>query len=416
MTNFNFAVTTGGFPKFEPGIAANLLLPQVMIAVAVDTSLGGVPNTGVYRSLDGGANWTSSILPLPPGFTGAEAPMVAYGFPNTFVVTAHVFPGASDGTTVIYKSTDNGLNFGPPVIVNSGYGTYINNDETNCLIDVGQSSPYLGNIYVTYNHQFNVANGGNSTAFLSRSQDGGFTWNQPILLSSVTDVVERPDAAIDLVGNVYGAWVTVNMNPRFFVRISRDGGTTFGAAVLVSPVVLVPTVLPVTGYAFRVLTFANVSTDRSTGAFSGRAYAVWQDFRQGYSDILMSFSDDTGTTWSSPVSITDAPPGSQNFFPAIDVDPLLGVVNIIYYSNQVNGFLLDVFVARSINGGQNFTNTRITNTSFNPNGTSPTPVPLIGDYIDITSVPAGGYIGIWADTNSSGTLNIVAGYSDIVIT
>ncbi|UQZ36847.1 exo-alpha-sialidase [Paenibacillus sp. PK3_47] len=414
MTNFNFAVTAGPFPKFEPGIAVNLLLPSIMIAVAVDTSVGGVPNTGVYRSLDGGANWTTTILPLPPGFTGAEAPMVAYGFPNTFVVTAHVFPGASDGTTVIYTSTDNGATFSPPVIVNSGYGTYINNDETNVLIDVGQSSPYLGNIYVTYNHQFNVANGGNSTAFLSRSQDGGATWNN-VLLSSVTDQVERPDTAVDLVGNVYAAWITNNTPSRFFIRLSRDGGTTFESAVLVSSVVPVPIVLPVPNYAFRVLTFANVSTDRSSGPFSGRAYAVWQDFRQGYSDILMSFSDNTGTTWSAPVSITGAPAGSQNFFPAIDVDPLLGVVNVIYYSNQVNGFLLDVFVARSINGGQTFTNTRITNSSFNPNGSSPTPVPLIGDYIDIASVPPGGYIGAWADT-STGSLNIVAGYSDIVIT
>ncbi|WP_068724322.1 sialidase family protein [Paenibacillus sp. DMB5] len=414
MTNFNFEVTSGVFAKFEPAIAVNLLLPQVMVAVAVDTT-SGTPQTGVYRSLDGGANWTSTTLPLPPGFTGAEAPYVAYGFPNIFVITAHVFPGASDGTTVIYTSTDNGVTFSPPVIVNRGFGTYINNDETNVLVDVGQSSPYLGNIYVTYNHQFNVANGGNSTAFLSCSQDGGATWNQPVLLSSDAEQVERPDVAVDLVGNVYAAWITVNPTFRFVIRVSRDGATTFGPPVLVSPIVPVPTVLPVPGYAFRVLTFANVSTDRSVGPFRGRAYAVWQDYRQGYSDILMSFSDSTGINWSEPVSITGAPAGSQNFFPAIDVDPLLGVVNIIYYSNQVNGFLLDVYVARSINGGQTFTNTRITNTSFNPNGASPTPVPLIGDYIDIMSVPPGGYIGIWADTNS-GSLNITAGYSDIVIT
>lgn len=76
------------------------------------------------------------MLPLPPEFTGAEAPVVAYGFPNNFVVTAHVFPGASDGTTVIYKSTDNGLTFSAPIIVNRGFGTYINNDETNVIIDV----------------------------------------------------------------------------------------------------------------------------------------------------------------------------------------------------------------------------------------------------------------------------------------
>lgn len=414
MTNFNFPVTTGLLPKFEPSIAVNLLIPGIMVSVAVDFSTG-VPLIGVYRSLDGGANWTNSSLPLPPGYTGAEAPVVAYGFPSTFVVTSHVFPGPSDGTTVIYMSTDNGTTFGPPIIVNRGFGTYINNDETNVIIDVGQSSPYLGNIYASYNHQFNVANGGNSTAMLSRSNDGGVTWAQPILLSSDADQVERPDVAINLTGIVYAAWVTVNPTYRFVVRVSLDGATTFAAPQLVSNIVPVPVVLPVVGYAFRVLTFANLSVDRSIGPFTNRVYAVWQDFRQGYSDIFMSFSDNTGMNWTAPVSITGAPAGSQNFFPAIDVDPLLGVVNIIYYSNQVNGFLLDVFVARSINGGETFTNTRITNTSFDPNAGSITPVTVIGDYIDITSVPPGGYIGVWMDT-STGAQNIVAGYSNIVIT
>ncbi|MEK4482505.1 sialidase family protein [Paenibacillus sp. FSL R5-0876] len=204
MTNFNFQVTTGLPPKFEPYVAVNLLIPGIMIAVAVDTTTG-VPLIGMYRSLDGGANWSQALLPLPPGFTGAEAPAVAYSFPNTFAISAHAFPGASDGTTIFYISTNNGTNFSSPVIVSSGYGTYINNDETNITIDVGQSSPYLGNIYVSYNHQFNVANGGNSTAFLSRSRDNGATWDTPILLSSEANQVERPDVAVDLIGSVYGA-------------------------------------------------------------------------------------------------------------------------------------------------------------------------------------------------------------------
>lgn len=414
MTNFNFQVTTGLPPKFEPYIAVNLLIPGIMIAVSTDNTTG-VPLTGLYRSLDGGANWTQSLLPLPPGFTGAEAAAVAYSFPNTFVVTAHVFPGASDGTCIAYISTDNGTTFSSPVIVNSGYGTYINNDETNVTVDVGQSSPYLGNIYVNYNHQFNVANGGNSTAFLSRSRDNGTTWDQPVLLSNEAEQVERPDVAVDLVGNVFAAWVTVDPEYRFVVRHSEDGGTTFGISRLVSLIVPVPVVLPVPGYSFRVLTFANISTDRSIGPYTNRVYTIWQDFRQGYSDIFMSISDDKGITWSNAVSITGAPAGSQNFFPAIDVDPLLGVVNVIYYSNQVDGFLLDVYVARSINGGQTFTNTRITNISFNPNAGGTGPVTLIGDYIDITSVPPGGYIGVWTDT-SPGTQTIFAGYSDVVIT
>lgn len=414
MTNFNFQVSPTGPPKNEPSVAVNLLIPSIMIAVSTDTSSGS-PQTGLYRSLDGGANWSNSLLPLPTGFTGAEAAAVSYSFPNTFVITAHVFPGPSDGTTVFYISTDNGTTFSPPLIVAPGYGTYINNDETNIVTDVGQSSPYLGNIYVLYNHQFNVANGGNSTAFFQRSIDNGVTWAQPVLLSSESNQVERPDAAISLTGIVYTAWVTVNPSFRFIVRTSLDGGATFQQGVQVSDVVPVPSPLPVTGYNFRVLTFASISVDRSVGPFTGKAYAIWQDNRKGYSDIFMSTSTNNGMNWSTPVSITGAPAGSQNFFPAIDVDPLTGVVNIIYYSNQINGFDLDVYVARSINGGQSFTNTRVTIQSFNPNGLSPTPVPLIGDYIDIVSVPPGGYIGIWMSTQT-GTQTIWAGYSDIVIT
>ncbi|MFD2700429.1 sialidase family protein [Paenibacillus shunpengii] len=414
MTNFNFQVTPVGNPKFEPSVAVNYLIPGIMVATAVDTTTG-VPIIGVYRSLNGGFSWSNALLPLPPGFTGAEASAVAYAFPNTFVITAHAFPGASDGTAIIYISTDNGATFSAPRIVNQGYGTYINNDETNVICDTAQSSPYLGNIYVTYNHQFNVANAGNSTAFFSRSTDGGITWQTPVLLSSEADQVERPEVAVGLTGTVYGAWITTDPTGRFVVRRSFDGGVTFEPPVLVSTISLVPTVLPVPGYGFRVLTFASISTDRSIGPNTEAVYAVWQDFRLGYSDIFMSKSTDLGGTWSAPVSITGAPAGSQNFFPSVDVDPLTGVVNIIYYSNQINGFNLDVYVARSINGGQTFTNTRITNVSFNPNGSSPTPVPLIGDYIDIISVPPGGYIGVWTDT-STGAQTIFAGYSDIVIT
>ncbi|CAI6079749.1 sialidase family protein [Cohnella sp. JJ-181] len=413
MTNFNFQVTPAGFPKFEPSVAVNLLIPGIMVAVSVDTTTG-VPMTGLYRSLDGGFSWSNTLLPLPPGFTGAEAPTVTYAFPSTFAVAVHVFPGASFGTTVVYVSTDNGATFTPPKIVAPGYGTYINNDETNITADTGQSSPYLGNLYLTYNHQFNVANSGNSTAFFQRSTDMGTTWNTPVLLSSESDQVERPEVAVSLTGIVYAAWVTVNPSYRYVIRRSLDGGVTFEPSVLVSNIVPVPTILPVPGYGFRVLTFASISTDRSIGPNTGAVYAVWQDYRQGYANIFMSKSIDNGVNWSAPVPITGAPAGTQNFFPSVDVDPLTGVVNIIYYSNQVNGFDLDVYVARSINGGATFTNTRITNTSFNPNGSNPTPVSLIGDYIDIVSVPPGGYIGIWTDT-SPGTQTIFAGYSDIVI-
>ena len=410
MPAFNFQITPSGNPKFEPYISVNLLQPNIMVAVSTDNT-SGVPQTGLYRSLDGGANWSVTLLPLPTGFTGAEAAAVSYKFPTTFIVTAHVFPGTEGGTTVAYVSTDNGQTFGSPIIVGPGYGTYINNDETNLTVDNSQTSPFLGNIYVVYNHQFNVQNYSGSVAFLSRSNDGGNTFSPTTLLSNEKDIVERPDVTVGVTGTVYAGWITTNQGSKFYIRRSFDGGITFGnIPITISSVVLVPKILPVPGYGFRVLTFANLSTDRSNGPNGGNIYAVWQDNRLGYSDIFLSKSTDNGGTWSTPVSITGAPQGSQNFFPAIDVDPLLGVVNVVYYTNRLTNFNLDVFSARSIDGGNTFTNQRVTTTSFNPNGTSPTPVPLIGDYIDVESVAPGGYIATWADTRT-GSLAIFAGYN-----
>ncbi|WP_194273315.1 sialidase family protein [Priestia megaterium] len=388
----------------------NLLQPNIMVAVSTDTT-SGVPQTGLYRSLDGGANWSVTLLPLPTGFTGAEAAAVCYKFPTTFIVTAHVFPGEESGTTFAYISTDNGQTFGTPFIVGPGYGTYINNDETNLAVDNSQVSPFLGNVYVVYNHQFNVDNFSGSAAFLSRSGDGGNTFSNTTLLSNEKDTVERPDVTAGITGIIYAGWITTNQGSTFYIKRSFDGGVTFEAnPITVSNVVLVPQVLPVPGYGFRVLTFANLATDRSNGPNSGTIYAVWQDNRLGYSDVFLSKSVDRGATWSTPVSITGAPQGSQNFFPAIDVDPLLGVVNVVYYTNRLTNFNLDVFIARSIDGGNTFTNQRVTTTSFNPNGTSPTPAPLIGDYIDVDSVAPGGYIATWADTRT-GSLTIFAGYN-----
>ncbi|MVO98267.1 sialidase family protein [Paenibacillus lutrae] len=411
MPIFNFQVTPSGTPKFEPIIAVNLLSPNIMVATSVFIA-GIAPMTGAYRSFDGGNTWDNTILPLPAGFAGAEAQYIAYGYPTSFFIAAHAFTqDGLNGTTVVYRSFDNGLNWEPPVVVAPGYGVYINNDEPVIEVDNSQASPFRDNIYVGYNHQINITVNPRSVFFFQRSLDSAASWSQPVLLSDPADVIERPDIAISLTGVIYGGWININgPNTRFLVRTSLDGGASFTAASLISNVVLVPTVLPVPGYGFRVLTFPNLSVDRTTLSTSGRIYAVWQDFRQGYSNIFIAISVDQGISWSTPQPITGAPAGSQNFFPAIDVDPLTGVVNVIYYTNRLDGFLLDVFTARSIDGGITFFNQRVTSQSFNPNEGSPTPVTLIGDYIDIKSITPSGYIGIWTDTRT-GSQTIFVGFN-----
>ncbi|WP_068774000.1 sialidase family protein [Paenibacillus sp. FJAT-26967] len=396
----NFQVNASGNPKQEPSLAVNLLDANIMIATATDFSLGP-PLTGVYRSQDAGVNWTNSFLPLPPGFTGAEAAFAAYGFPNLFLIVAHVFPGDSSGTIAAYRSTDNGLSFSAPIIVNPGYGTFINNDWTKVFFDNSQSSPFVGNAYVTYNRQYNVDAGGFSVATFQRSLDGGMTWDAPLILSNTMRNTERPDVGIGLQGDLYFAWIDTTTPTAYYVRRSRDGGQTFEPSILVSAVSVVPLVLPVPGYEFRVLTCSNIVADTALlSPGRGNIYAVWQDYRQGYADVFLSRSQDQGLTWSPPIPITASPAGAQNFFPAITVSPKTGTITVVYYTNRLNGFDLDVYAAQSRDGGSTFVNFRVTTTSFNPNGDSPIPTPLIGDYIDVGTVVPDNFYAVWTDTRT----------------
>ncbi|PQP81351.1 hypothetical protein C0Q44_23410 [Paenibacillus sp. PCH8] len=138
-------------------------------------------------------------------------------------------------------------------------------------------------------------------------------------------------------------------------------------------------------------------------------YATWNDARAGYTDVLLSESPD-GLLWSDPISITGAPPGTQNFFPSITVSPFAGTIRVIYYSNRIDGFLLDVFVAESFDGGASFSNRRITTTSFNPNGNSPVPTVLIGDYITAATFAPDNLAAVWmATTPPTGKLDVYYG-------
>ncbi|WFA86731.1 exo-alpha-sialidase [Paenibacillus amylolyticus] len=396
--------------QFEPSIAVNTLNPNIMCVVAVDTSTGPTL-TGFYRSINGGSTWTTTVLPQPAGYAGAEAPTIDYTFPNTFIVTVHLFNGINDGTIASYTSFDNGLTWQPPVIVQAGFGTIVHNDEPYIAVDRSPGSPYRGNAYVGYTPLATAS----SAIFTQRSLTQGISWEPPDRQSNPRGIHDRAALAVGFSGQVYAGYIiTGPASPSALLRISYDGGISYQPplerqATFISSVVPAPSPLPVPNYAFRVQTNLSMGADISNGTNSGTLYAVWNDARAGYTDVLLCESPD-GLLWSDPISITGAPTGTQNFFPSISVSPFAGTIRVIYYSNQINGFLLDVFVAESFNGGASFTNRRITNTSFNPNGNSPMPTVLIGDYITAATVSPDNLAAVWmATTPPTGKLDVYFG-------
>lgn len=410
MAVVNITGALGG-SQFEPSIAVNTLNTNIMCVVAVDTS-SGPTSIGFYRSLNAGNTWSTLILPLPAGFAGAEAPTIDYTFPSTFIVTAHVFNGDLDGTIVSYTSVDNGTTWAVPVIVQRGYGTVVHNDEPYIAVDRSPGSPYRGNAYVGYTPLATTS----SSIFVQRTLDQGTSWEQPPnRLSDPRGIHDRSSIAIGFSGEVYAGYIVTGPDsPSALLRISYNGGINYEPPInrqstFISSVVPSPSPLPVPNYAFRVQTNLSLGADISVGPNSGTVYAVWNDARNGYTDVLLCQSPD-GLLWSDPISITGAPAGSQNFFPSITVSPFAGTIRVIYYSNRIDGFLLDVYVAESFDGGITFTNRRLTTTSFNPNGISPVPTVLIGDYITAATSAPDNLAAVWmATTPPTGKLDVYFG-------
>lgn len=399
MVNIQISPSTSA--QFEPTIAVNWLNPSVMVVVAVDLRTGP-PTIGLYKSIDAGATWTTTLLPLPTGFAGIEAPHIDYIFPNTFVVLAHAFDADGlSGSIVSYTSVDNASSFGLPVIVNQGFGQFVNDDQVVVVTDKAGSSPFFGNVYTGYTHDYNTQFIPGNTIFFNRSLDSGNTYSSPALLSSIEEFEEFPGIAITLNGIVVVGWI--NQPPGdtdLKIRTSPDGGVTFTNETMVDSVVVPPDPLP--GYQFRCLTYPSLAADISNApATQGNVYAVWQDFREGYADIFLATSTDFGVDWGAPIPITGSPAGSQNFFPVITVSPVDGAIFVTYYTNRVNPPDIDVYLATSRDGGLTFTNTRITTTSFDVSGDV-----LIGDYIGNAIVPqTGRLVNVWTDTQT-GTENI----------
>lgn len=210
---------------------------------------------GIYffRSTDGGANFE------PNGGT----PIVV-GMQGAFVT---VNPDHSvqawwyDGPSIkVRKSTDEGVNFGPPVTVvtftNSGgingdlsLGGVLNGTNTvehfrtNRFPHVAVN-PVTGNIYVAYNDQGTEA-GDHADIFLVQSTDGGANWSAPIRVNDDATIADQwfPNVVVSPAGDQIGIFYysrqedAANNNLfKYYGRIGTISGATItlGASAAIS--------------------------------------------------------------------------------------------------------------------------------------------------------------------------------------
>lgn len=165
---------------------------------------------------------------------------------------------------------------------------------------------------------------------------------------------------------------------------STDGGITFGLPKVIIPkVVGLPNHLPPGN--FRNLSLPSFAVSREDGSM----VVVWADERSGDADVLASTSMDGGATWSVPVRVNHDRVGDRKdqFQPVIAVAPN-GTYTCAWFDRRYDpqNRLIDEEIAQSTNDGLLFgRNIRVTKHSWNPAIDAPRPEgkasnTFIGDY------------------------------------
>ncbi|MBL0741298.1 sialidase family protein [Chryseolinea lacunae] len=125
--------------------------------------------------------------------------------------------------------------------------------------------------------------------------------------------------------------------------------------------------IKVPGYA-QVRSLPTFMVDKSKGKLRGSLYVVWADQRSGTDDTDVWFmrSLNYGDNWTSPIRIGQESKGHQ-FMPAFTIDPENGNLYILYFDRHATtDTQTDVYLAYSSNGGQDFQNVKVSETSFVP--------------------------------------------------
>ncbi len=375
---------------------------------STENPVGDLYGANSLLSSDGGQTWGGSI----EGAGGYNS-----GDPTTAIsLGGRYFVGYIDdalGQSVSFSS-NNGMTWTPVVsgIVPAGYNNML--DKNHMWIDNSPASPYQGNLYNAW-----TCFGGDNDAEIeiTRSSDGGLTWSQQTAISTALNAGSH-NQGVNIQtgpnGEVYVAWAVYDIWPEDenaigFVK-STDGGASFTAATrIISNIRGIR--ITETGKNHRVNSFPSMAVDISGGPNNGNIYIVWANVgvpgvNSGNDiDVYMIRSIDNGVNWSAPVKINQDASGlgKQHYFPWITCDPLTGELSVVFYDDRnVSSTQCEVFAASSSDGGQSWTDFKVSDVSF-----TPSPIPglaggYMGDYLGISAL-GGKVYPVWPD-NRTGTI------------
>ena len=350
-------------------------------------------------SFDGGATFTGVDLPLPPprtnnGFDFGSDPGVAFDSDGnayySYIVVFFSAGGSINGTEMaVARSTDGGLTWTPTFFAQqTGEGQF--NDKPMITVDTG--SVHHNRIYVAWDNatgnSSSTKNGNN--VVLSYSDDGGVTFSAPRSVSGPftgkTGGIGA-DPYVTSNGTLHVAWQDYAHLVIADAK-SADGGATFSA----------PTAIALVG-AFQFNVAAQSTRGAlvypACGAYGASLYCSYTNGSDASTSVYVAKSTDGGSTWASKA----VPAAGDQFNQWLAVDQSNGSVNVAYYDTGTHGATPTHYtLARSIDGGANYTATAIANAATDETCCAPS-VNLGNQYGDYEGIAAaGGHVRpVWTD-------------------
>ena len=419
----------GDRPHVEIMAAANPRNPRNLLAGAITfTRPDGGAATKAYVSFDGGVQWDDVTFPEQKE-TGGGDPQVAFTAAGTAIFATLATRADETGRTRAflhaYRSEDGGRTWSAPYDLGASYDhPMLAADQT--------TGPFAGRLYmsVLYGREYSLG--------VFRSEDDGRSWIGPVKFLdgagerglNVDPTVVFHDGAVMVPFVDFPSTPEQTANwteSRLWTVVSTDGGVTFSEPK--------PGPVKMTGEEtrlaregtprFRGGSWTMLAADRSE-RFRDRAYAVWPDYSEGLPRVVISWSDDRGSTWSDPGPVASPEaPDVQQFQPAVAVNRD-GVLGVSWYDTRQapSRFAFHQYFAASFDGGETFTSPiQVSGALSEPLGSgnlTPTPltfsgtegelrVALIsaasrwvngGDYMGLTTSADGHFHPVWADARS----------------
>lgn len=421
-------------------------------------SNGGARGNVAAVSFDGGATWTSVIVPgitLCSGgeFERASDPWVSFA-PNGDVyffslVTDAAPPEGREGgfgknAMIVNRSTNGGLGWGDPVVLARDDNPRFLNDKNTLTADptdpdfayaVWDRLQSPNGVVINPENVFGL--GFKGPAVLSRTTDGGRTWSAPTVIYEPggnnqtigNQIVVAPDGTLYDFFNEILNFKNNDGDAQFdftlSVITSRDKGATWSKGKPTRIANMLSRALfdqfgvrdPDTNAPIRT---GDIIPEVTVDPSDGTLYAVWQDARfSGFAhdSIALSLSTDGGRTWTAPVQVNQTPerPGqlAAAFTPAVKVSAD-GTIGVTYYDfrNHAPGastLATDAFLVRLRRSGTAVSaidETRLTPASFDMRRAPVARGFFLGDYMGL-GVAGNTFLPFFSVTTGTDPANVV---------